>query len=211
MKKIIIFFFVIMSANSFAGESQIKFNSDGQEKEFPKNFWYGALSHHYLDYSVPSLMNGTSDFNNQMVGVTIGRKYGNNLFKKNGFVEYSGEWQNYKRTSTGVYSQQLNLLKLNIYQNFLILKMFKKSLHFSAGGGISPTLIMINQSTLSNSSTDLGILFAGKTNFTYPINKKLISGMSFFALDLETALSFGEIGGHQLMMTSIKIGSSFAW
>ena len=195
--------------------SQVKFESAIVEKEKSKDTWNFALSRSGITYNLPSLAPSTSDFSNQNVGLTLGKKQKDQLFNRTGEFEYSFEWQNYERSAQSVsnlkYTQKLNLIKLNMYQNFLVFNAFKNSLLVSFGIGASPLVTALEQSSLSNSSTDLGFLFSVKSNIDYPFKNKILSDLGYLALDLEMSLGFGEVANQQMIMTSIKLGTNFKW
>lgn len=200
-----------------SGSSELEFTSSSNSDEIKRvrDFWYVAISRSSISYDLPSFVPSTSSFDQQAVGVTLGKKQFNHFWNRTGLFEYSLEWQNFTRDGNGSLntknSQSLNILQLNFYQNFLLARALKNSLFISAGGGFSPLVATIDQSAISDSATNLGILFTPKINFDYPIKKNIINTLNYFAIDLELALSLGRIGNQQISMSSIKLGSNFNW
>lgn len=233
MKKILFIFLVLLFMESWSAEikdlkndedksyqvetskSQLQFDTAIKAKKTSRDFWYFAFSRSGIMYDIPTFLHGTTDFTNQWVGVTIGKKRANEFYNHEGFFEYSLEWQNYERHADNIgrlaTSQSLNLLRLNLYQNFSILKDLKKNLFVSVGGGVSPLISALEQSSLSNSTSDLGFLVTVKTNFDYPVAQSLVKDISYFALDLEMALSMGKVGAYQMDMSSFKLGANLNW
>lgn len=195
--------------------AQLGFDTKAIEKQSVIDSLYFAISRSGINYKIPSLINTTSDFSNKAIGITVGKKQSDLILSIPGFYEYSFEWQNYERdaisTTRYSYSQKLNLFKFNLFQNYSIANAFHKSLFVTFGLGLSPLISTLDQSALSNSETNLGILGTIKTNLTYPLKNKEIAMLNNMALDLELSAGIGTLGGENLNMTAIKFGSNFNW
>jgi hypothetical protein len=196
-------------------KAQLQFESPTKMISTTQNLWYLAISRSGIGYDLPSFLQSTTSFTNQGVGLILGRKRSNSFYNRDGFLEYTFEWQKYERQADSVghlnNTQSLNLLRLNFYQNFLVMNDLKNNIFISIGAGVSPLLATLDQSAISNSSTDFGALFSVKTNFDYPIVQNLIKDITYFALDVEMALSIGKVGTQQMDMSSFKLGTNFNW
>jgi hypothetical protein len=196
-------------------KAQLKFETPTKMISSMQDFWYFAISRSGIGYDLPTFLHSTSSFSNQGVGLILGRKRSNIVYNQDGFLEYTFEWQKYERQADSIgrldTTQSLNLLRLNFYQNFFVMKDLKNNILISIGAGVSPLFANLDQSAISNSATDFGALFTVKTNFDYPITQTLIKDISYFALDVEMALSIGKVGTQQMDMSSFKLGTNFNW
>lgn len=195
--------------------TQLEFGMNTSEKSGSFEYWYVAISRSGINYKIPSLINLTSDFSNNAVGFTLGKKQSDLILNIPGYYEYSFEWQNYERSAATntqySYNQKLNILKLNLYQNYPMASAFQKSLFLSFGVGLSPLISTLDQTALSNSETNLGILATMKTNLSYPIKYNELTMFSYMAIDLELSASVGSLGGQNLNMSAIKLGTNINW
>lgn len=167
----------------------------------PSELWNVGIVRSSLNYHLPSFAGNLLDFSPSFVGLIIGRKIKNQFFLYKGFYEFSGEWQRFNREF--VFSQKLDLLQINLFQNFNIAWALKHSVLFSVGVGISPLYLASEQSVLGNSTSVLGYMGMLKANIIIPLKKPQ------FEIDLSLKSGWGNAGGHEVSTTAIGLGVNF--
>ena len=184
-------------------KTELRFN---QLRGRPDNLWYLALERSTLHYQLPSLSATKYSFDPELAGVILGKKIKNKFYVYTGYYELSGEWQRFSRKSTSsnslTYSQKLDLMQLNLWQNINIGRAFKNKLYFTLGAGLAPVYLTTEQSVLGNSTTELGYLFMFKANMVYLFKNK-------YEIDFALKMTQGSVGSHEISSSGIVLGINF--
>ena len=189
--------------------SQLKFDDKVIPEEKPETSqFFFDISRNWMTYSPITLVQGVSSFKEQIVGVEIGKQWNNVILRQNGFLDFSVEWQTYQRTTSND-SQDLNVFAFKVSQNFYIMKLLKNSVNWSIGAGVSPVFSTLSQSSISDSESNLGILFSLKTDFVYPMKKNILGLGILEGLNLGLSGSVGEVGSQQMSFSTIKFETLF--
>lgn len=175
-------------------------------KNRPPFLWHAGIVRSNLNYQMTSLTNSSRSFSPHLVGLIVGIKVENQLFFSNGYYEMNGEWQRFNRESLFgnniIFSQNLNLYQINIFQNFLLNFLLRGPALFSAGIGVAPVYLTTEQSVFGNSTETFGYLGLLKVNVAYPIYKNY---------ELDISLKFGEgvVNMQTISTTSLLLGLNF--
>lgn len=163
--------------------------------------YYFGISKSALTYKIPSLINPASDFQQDLVGIVLGRKTANNLFYYRGHLEMDAEWMRFKRT-TSVFEQRINVFQFDLIQNVDLAWSLKHSVYFSAGVGIAPMYLLGEQSIFGNSFSDFGASGIIKFDLIFPFKR-------FYEADLGLKGQWGRVGGHDLFLSGLNLGINF--
>lgn len=169
--------------------------------ERPAHLFYLGIVRGSLTYKLPTLNGLTTDFSPSLVGMSAGIKTANNLYLFKGNLELDGEWQSFKRES-GNFSQKLNVFQLNVIQNIDLYWSSKRSFFFSAGLGFAPVYLTAEQSIFGNSYSAFGAMGLLKFDFIFPIKRK-------YELDLNLKGGWGNVGGHEIFLSTVGLGLNF--
>lgn len=179
--------------------------SDGPDEK-KRESWCLSLIRSSLDYNLPSAASVSPAFSSDLVGVSFGKKTGNQLFSRAGFYEISAEWQKFIRESNFggklYYSQKLNLYQLNFFQNFYVGNAFKKLVSFSSGVGVAPVYLTSEQSVFGNSTSEYGLMAMINASATFPLYKS-------FELAFALRAGLGAVGDKKIETASILLGLNF--
>jgi hypothetical protein len=163
--------------------------------------YYVGISKSALTYKTPSLINPASEFKQDLIGISLGRKTANNLFYYRGHFEMDAEWMRFKRTSS-VFEQRINVFQFDLIQNIDLAYSLKHSVYFSAGFGVAPMYLLGEQSVFGNSFAELGGSGILKFDLIFPFKK-------FYEADLGLKTQWGRAGGHDLFLSSLNLGINF--
>jgi hypothetical protein len=186
------------------GEDTIQADLEGHKFKRPVEFWFVGAVRSSLNYHLSSFVGSSLEFSPQSVGLTVGKKRQDQFFLYKGYYELSLEWQRFSRQL--VYSQKLDLVQINIFQNFDVAWAFKHSALFSVGLGLAPLYLGTEQSVLGNSISELGYIGMLKANVSVPL-KALTK--QYLEIDLALRLGWGNVGGHEISTTALFLGLNF--
>lgn len=163
--------------------------------------YYVGLSLNGINYDYASLVGQNNKFKEELVGIKLAHKNFNELLNYQGFFEFDGEWQRYKREFS-IYSQRLDLLLLNGSQNFELARSRTFSSVYSMGIGAGLVVGSLEQSIFSNSALSLGGLGFLRLDLVY-----------LFKENFEIAFGFKEAWGSlrntKLNLSSLSLGVNF--
>lgn len=163
------------------------------------NLFSIALTKGFLSLDLPSVLNGVSDFDQNLLGLRLGKKTDTSTWISGAF-EVAGEWQGYTR-NLGNSEQNANILQLDLLQYFN-LPIENQQWRTTTAFGLTPFYFTAEQSVISNSVSQLGIMGTLKFDLLYVLDHNN-------EIDIGLKGSFGTLDNESIFLTTVGLGINF--
>lgn len=203
MIKTLILSALLISSPVFADtKTQLDFSKKEKavvQEEERNNLFSVSLTKGFLSLDLPRVVNGVSDFDQNLLGLRLGKKTDTSAWI-NGAFEVALEWQGYSRNS-GSSEQNANILQLDLLQYF-DLPLKGQQWRTTTAIGLTPFYFTAEQSVISNSVSQLGIMGTLKFDLLYVLDHNS-------EIDLSLKGSLGTLDNEDIYLTTIGLGFNF--
>lgn len=163
------------------------------------NLFSLSLTKGFLSFDLPSVVGGVSDFEQNFLGLRVGKKNDTSSWV-NGAFEVALEWQSYERT-LGASEQNANIFQLDLLQYFN-LPLAGETWRTTAAFGLTPFYFTAEQSLFSNSVSQIGLMGTLKVDYIYVLE-------NLNEIDLSLKGSLGTLDNEDIFLTTIGLGFNF--
>lgn len=191
---------VLLSAQSAFAQLDFSKQEKVENVELRKdNLFSLSLTKGFLSFDLPSVVSGVSDFEQNFLGLRLGKKSDTSSWV-NGAFEVALEWQSYERT-LGSSEQNANIFQLDLLQYFN-LPLAGQTWRTTAAFGLTPFYFTAEQSLFSNSVSQMGLMGTLKFDYLYMLENQN-------EVDLSLKGSLGTLDDEDLFLTTIGLGFNF--
>jgi len=194
---------LLLSSSVFADtKTQLDFSKKDKavvQEQKRNNLFSVSLTKGFLSLDLPSVVSGISDFDQNLLGLRLGKKNDTSAWIDGAF-EVALEWQGYSR-NLGSSEQNTNILQLDILQYFN-LPLEGEQWRITTAFGLTPFYFTAEQSVISNSVSQIGMMGTLKFDLLYVLSQNN-------EIDLSLKGSLGTLDNEDIFLTAIGLGFNF--